>query len=204
MSTSARNGFLVVIEGIDGTGKSTHADILAAAMRARGLPVVQSREPTQGPWGRQIRESARHGRRPPAEELALFLNDRRQHVAEVLQPALDAGAIVIVDRYFLSTAAYQGARGLDPEEILRTNEEFAPIPDVAIMLTVDAAIGRRRIRSRGDGDGDLFEKEDELRRVAQVFAQLDRPYITRIDTAQPVEAVAAQIRAAVESHPRFP
>lgn len=203
MTRGDRKGFLVVFEGIDGTGKSTQAAILAAAMRDRGLSVVESREPTQGPWGQEIRESARRGRRSPAEELALFVNDRREHVGAVLQPALDAGAFVIVDRYYLSTAAYQGARGLDPEAILRANEAFAPIPDVAFLLEIDAGAGRHRIQARGDGDGDLFEAEDDLRRVAAVFASLDRPYIVRLAAARPVDVIAEEILRRVEQHPRF-
>jgi dTMP kinase len=203
MSAESRKGFLVVFEGIDGTGKSTHADILAEAMRARGLSVLQSREPTQGEHGRRIRESAATGRLAPAAELDLFMRDRREHVANVLQPALDAGTFVVVDRYYLSTAAYQGARGLDPEAILAANEAFAPIPDIAILFQIAVDDGRQRIRHRGDGDGDLFEREEDLRRVATVFAALDRPYIARIDGNRPLAEVAEEIRRRVESHPRF-
>lgn len=203
MSDDRHNGFLVVFEGIDGTGKSTHLHLLAEHLEGLGLDVVRSREPTQGPHGLRLRESARHGRLPPREELALFLADRRQHVAEILQPALAAGAAVLVDRYYLSTAAYQGARGLDPEEILRANEAFAPAPDVAVLIAVPVGEGRRRIHHRGDGEGDLFEREEELRRVADVFARLDRPYIARFDGDQPVDDVQRAIRARVEAHPRF-
>jgi len=203
MPPQSRKGFLVVFEGIDGTGKSTQAAILAEAMRARGLNVLQSREPTQGAHGRRIRESAATGRLPAEEELELFVQDRREHVATVLRPALDSGAFVIVDRYYLSTAAYQGARGLEPEAILRVNEAFAPTPDVAFLLEIGVSDGRRRIRSRGDGDGDLFEREDALGRVAAVFADLDRPYIARVDGNRPVTVVADEIRRCVEAHPRF-
>ena len=203
MESDDRNGFLVVFEGIDGTGKSTQAGLLEAHVRSLGLEVVRSREPTQGPFGRELRESATRGRRSPEEELDLFIRDRREHVELVLRPALAAGSFVIVDRYYLSTAAYQGARGLDPEMILQRNEAFAPIPDVAVLLELDVTDGRRRIRRRGDGDGDLFEIEDELRRVAEVFAALDRPYIARFDGSRPIDEVSRAIREQIESHPRF-
>ena len=203
MSEVRHKGLLVVFEGIDGTGKSTHARLLEDHLREIGLDVIRSREPTQGPHGRALRESARRGRRPPQEELELFLADRRQHVAEVLRPALDADKVVLVDRYYLSTAAYQGARGLDPEEILIINESFAPIPDLAVLIEVPVDEGRRRIQHRGDGDGDLFEREEELQRVAAVFASLHRPYIVRLRSDQPVENLQRAIRECVESHPRF-
>lgn len=203
MAACKHNGFLVVFEGIDGTGKSTQANLLAAYVESRGLAVMQSREPTYGPYGKALRESATSGRRSPDEELELFILDRRQHVEEALGPALASGTFVIVDRYYLSTAAYQGARGLDPEMILRRNEEFAPIPDIAVLLELEVADGRDRIRGRGDGDGDLFEVEEELRQVARVFAALDRPYIFRIDGARPIDEVSQAIRARVEAHPRF-
>jgi len=174
-------GRLIVFEGIDGAGKSTQARLLAESLESAGLAVLQTREPTDGPHGRRLRESAASGRLPPSEELELFVRDRKQHVRDEILPALDAGKIVIVDRYYLSTAAYQGARGLDPEAIMSANEAFAPIPALAILLTADAGEGRGRIRGRGDGDGNLFERESELRKVAAVFEALDRPYIERID-----------------------
>jgi dTMP kinase len=174
-------GRLIVFEGIDGAGKSTQARLLAETLESAGLAVLQTREPTDGPHGRRLRESAASGRLPPSEELELFVRDRKQHVRDEILPALEAGKVVIVDRYYLSTAAYQGARGLDPEAIMSANEAFAPIPALAILLTADAGEGRGRIRGRGDGDGNLFERESELRKVAAVFEALDRPYIERID-----------------------
>ncbi len=192
-----------MFEGIDGTGKSTQAGLFAGYVRSLGLRVVQSREPTHGRFGAELRQSATRGRRSPEEELDLFIRDRREHVEQVLQPALDAGKVVVVDRYYLSTAAYQGARGLDPEAILQQNEAFAPIPDIAVLIHLDVQDGRRRIRGRGDGDGDLFEIEDELRRVADVFAALDRPYINRFDGSRSIEDLSREIRERVISHPRF-
>ncbi len=203
MDRRETQGFLIVFEGIDGTGKSTQADLLAEHVRSLGLTVVQSREPTHGRFGAELRQSATEGRRSPEEELDLFIRDRREHVAQVLQPALDRGKVVIVDRYYLSTAAYQGARGLDPEVILQQNEEFAPIPDVAVLIHLDVQDGRQRIRGRGDGDGDLFEIEDELRRVAEVFAGLDRPYIVRFDGSRTIADLSKDICERVTSHPRF-
>ncbi len=193
-------GVLVAFEGIDGAGKSTQIERLEGSLTALGLPVVRSREPTNGPWGQLLRSSALTGRLPPEEELAAFLADRRQHVDEVLAPALAAGAVMLVDRYYFSTAAYQGLRGLDPAEILRKNEEFAPVPDLLVIFEVPIDEALRRIGSR-NGAGDLFEKREDLARCAAIFASFSGPYILRVDGAAPPDAIAAKIQEAIHALP---
>ena len=116
MTDATPPGLLIVIEGIDGTGKSTHARRLAEWMEMKGRHPVVSREPTDRPWGRKLRDSAASGRLSPQEELDCFLRDRSQHVEELIAPSLAAGRDVILDRYYFSTMAYQGARGFDPVE----------------------------------------------------------------------------------------
>ena len=145
-----QQGLFIVLEGIDGTGKSTQGGLLAEWFRAQGREVVASREPTDGPWGREIRATAATGRLSPQDELDLFLKDRRQHVEELIAPALAAGKVVILDRYYFSTMAYQGMRGFDPAEIRRQNEEFAPKPDLLFILDLDVVTALSRIGARGD------------------------------------------------------
>jgi dTMP kinase len=181
-------GFLLVLEGIDGAGKTTQAERLTKLLTEDGWDVVRSKEPTDGPWGRKLRESATAGRLAANEELELFIRDRREHVANVLRPALDRGAVVIVDRYYFSNAAYQGARGLEPDAILRENEAFAPQPDLLVLLEVPPAVGLRRIQKRGDR-ANLFEQEEQLAAVAAVFSRLQRPYLHRVDGTLPAEDV---------------
>ena len=106
-------GLFIVLEGIDGTGKSSHAKRLASYFSSLGREVVLSREPTDGPWGRKLRDSASTGRLEPAEELEYFLRDRREHVEKLIRPALAEGKVVILDRYYFSTMAYLGARAFD-------------------------------------------------------------------------------------------
>ena len=109
-------GLLIVFEGLDGCGKSTQLDLLCARLRAAQHEVIPTKEPTDGPVGRRIREMARSQTRvTPEQELEWFMEDRREHVSEVVEPGLAAGAIVLSDRYWLSNVAYQGARGLDAE-----------------------------------------------------------------------------------------
>ena len=187
-------GHLIILEGIDGTGKSTQAKRLGAWFEARGREFVLGREPTDGPWGRKLRESAATGRLSPEDELEYFLKDRRQHVEEVIQPALDAGKVVILDRYYFSTMAYQGARGFDPAEIRRKNEEFAPRPDLLVILDLDVETALERIGSRGDTANE-FEKRESLQRCREIFLSLaDEPFARVVDSGSSLDDVAAAIR----------
>ena len=192
-----RTGFLLVLEGIDGSGKSTLARQLAAWLRERGREVITSREPTDGPFGAALRQSAKTGRLSLEAELDLFLKDRAEHVAALISPALARGAIVILDRYYFSTAAYQGARGLDPQAIIDSNEKFAPVPDLVFLLDLDPTAGSARIHRRGDTLDD-FEALDYQREVRRIFLSLDRPFIHRIDAARSAEAVFADCRELLE------
>ena len=192
-------GALVAFEGIDGTGKSTQIRLLAESLRDMGHTVQLTREPTDGPVGQRIRELyASRAEVTQEEELQLFIDDRRQHVAEIIQPALAAGRIVLTDRYYLSTAAYQGAAGLDPAEIIRRNERFAPVPDLVILLVVPPVLGIERIRTLRVEALNAFEQEAELERVAAIFDQLDQKYIKRIDATQSVAAVQQAVFAEVK------
>ncbi len=190
-------GLLVAIEGIDGAGKSVQARAVAAALEGRGLAVVLTHEPTRGPWGRLLRESATRGRLAPAEELEAFLRDRAQHVEELIRPSLAAGKVVITDRYYFSTVAYQGARGFDPAELLRRNEALAPEPDLLVLLDLDPASSHDRI-GRRDGRTNAFESLAELERVRQIFLSLRKPYLLRLDAGRPAGVLTADILAAVD------
>jgi len=179
----------IVIEGIDGTGKSTQARLLGKWFENAGREVVLSREPTDGPWGRKLRESGATGRLAPAEELECFLNDRRQHVDELIRPSLEAGKVVILDRYYFSTMAYQGARGFDPAEIRRRNEAFAPVPDHLFILDLDVDAALARVGTRGDTANE-FEKREALESCRRVFLSLaGEPFVHVIPSDAPVESV---------------
>ena len=199
-STTKRPGLFIVLEGIDGTGKSTQAKRLGEWLAALGREVVLSREPTAGPWGQKVRESAATGRLSPEDELQYFLNDRRQHVEELISPSLAAGKVVILDRYYFSTMAYQGARGFDPAEIRRKNEEFAPVPDLLLIMDLDVDSALERIGARGDTANE-FEKRENLERCREIFLSLkDEGFVRVIDTRGTLDEVAARVREAVGSH----
>ena len=191
------SGTFIVIDGIDGTGKSTQARRLAEWFESLGREVVLSREPTDGPWGKKLRESAASGRLSAAQELEYFLNDRRQHVEQLIAPALAAGKVVILDRYYFSTMAYQGARGFDPAEIRRLNEAFAPLPDLLLILDLEVEAALGRIGSRGDTANE-FEQRDNLTRCRQIFLSLgDEPFVRIIPCEGTINQVAESLRQSV-------
>jgi dTMP kinase len=191
-------GLLIVFEGTDGTGKTSQRDLLAANLAQRGLPVEITKEPTDGPYGQQIRKlySGKH-RYSLEEELELFLADRRQHEAERLLPALAAGRIILCDRYYFSTAAYQGARGLDPQTIIRLND-FAPAPDLVLLFRAEIQVCLKRITEGRGETPNSFEQAEFLSRVAAIYATFDAPYIRTIDTQRPVDEVQRAVIAEVE------
>jgi dTMP kinase len=191
----------VVFEGIDGTGKSTQVRLLQQALEQAGETPVVSREPTDGPWGRRIRESATTGRMPVSEELAAFIRDRTGHVNELILPALRRGRIVILDRYYYSTIAYQGARGADPVRIQAEMEERFPKPDVVFLLDMDPVTAVQRIARHRREDPNEFERLEGLERVRSIFHSLQDDRIVRIDAGQPEGEVHRQIVAMLANGP---
>jgi len=176
-----RHGLLIVLEGIDGSGKTTQARSLLRRLRSRGWQAAFFREPTRGKWGREIkRKAAKADSLTPSEELDLFVRDRRENVEKNLKPALAKGKVVVLDRYYFSTIAYQGAKGIDPRRIRRLNEAFVVKPDLVIILDVAAGEGLARIAGRKTRD-ELFEREDYLARVGEIFKSFRGPGIIHLD-----------------------
>lgn len=194
-------GIFVVVEGIDGTGKSTQVRMLAGALRAAGEDPLVSREPTDGRWGRKIRESATTGRMSAAEELRAFIEDRTEHVNTLIRPALDAGRIVILDRYYYSTIAYQGSRGANVEVVKAEMEARFPRPDVVFLLDLDPRLAVQRISEARGEDPNAFEGLDALAQVREVFNSLNQALI-RVDAGRPPEVVHREIVSALASELR--
>ena len=199
-------GRLIAFEGLDGCGKTTQIARLADLLRKAGHDPVVTAEPTDGEYGRRIRAMVR-GSAPavaPAEELRWFVEDRREHVTRCIAPALAAGRPVLTDRYFLSTVAYQGANGLDAEQILLDSEAEFPIPDLVLLLELDVATALARIHSRGRERESAFEVRERLERVAQIFRSIERTWITRLDASASEDAVALAIAAQVREQLDLP
>jgi len=202
----AGRGVLIAFEGIDGAGKTSQAKLLCEALTGDGYKVLYLREPTDGPYGSRIRSLAQEGRDEisPMQEFRLFLDDRRQDVAENIKPALEKGCVVVIDRYFYSSIAYQGALGLDPEFINRENRKIAPCPDLVIYLSIPAEVAPARIeKSRGDSSN-LFERLDYLKKVKSLFDTMTYPEIWRVDGANPIEEIQriiySRVREMLSAH----
>ncbi len=188
-------GFLIAIEGVDGSGKSTQAGLLAASLEKDGHPVVLTREPTNGPAGQQLRRYLKGPGRhlSPEEELKLFMEDRRGHVSQIISPSLARGKIVISDRYYYSSVAYQGALGLDPDDILAANQSFAPAPDLVFILVLPVAEALRRLTRKGKEARQVSESFPYLKQVAAIYAGLQGPRFRRVEASGPPLSVHAAI-----------
>jgi dTMP kinase len=186
-------GVLIVFEGIDGAGKSTQARSLVRRLRVRGFVVSYFREPSRGRWGREIKRQAKvAGSLTPEQELELFLKDRRDDVERNLAPALRRGEVVVLDRYYFSTIAYQGAKGLNPARIRRMNEKFAPRPDLVFILDVGPDAGLSRISGRKTRDI-LFERAGYLRKVRRIFRSFRGRAFVPVDARRDRRTIAAEI-----------
>lgn len=181
------HGMLIVIEGIDGVGKTTLVQRLHARLLDRGLKSLCSKEPTRGYWGNKLREASRVQRLPIEREMEFLLNDRHEHVEQIIAPALQDGYVVLLDRYYPSMIAYQGAAGLSVADLLQANA-FAPAPDILFILDLDPYRSLERIHARGD-QPDSFENVDNLQRCRDIFLSLRLPGTYVLDASLPIDAV---------------
>ena len=188
------HGLLLVFEGIDGTGKSTQCRMLAELLSQKGIANIALAEPTRGEWGMKIRRLLTEGRNgvSPEEELAWFINDRKQDVELNINPALKQGKVVLMDRYYFSTAAYQGALGFDPEKIRKDNEKFAPQPDRVLIFHNSPEKSLERIESSREGKSS-FEKRDYLIEVQNIFKNFTGPNIRFISSDATLEKVREEV-----------
>ena len=171
-------GVLVNLEGIDGCGKSTQSKLLREKLKEEGEKVIILKEPTKRPHGQKLWDVL-HGKRKASNEeiLELFVLDRKQHVEEKIQPALDDGTVVLMDRYYYSSMAYQVAGGIDVEEI-REKHVFAPRPDVVLIFDLPVSVALERVKEHSDADE--FEKDEHLEKVRTAYLDLENDPLVRI------------------------
>lgn len=183
----------ITYEGIEGSGKSTQAHLLATHLQNSGIPNLVTREPGGCQLGRRLRAmllDCRQTRLTPNAELCLFIADRAQHLAEVILPALEAGQTVICDRYLDSTIAYQGyGRGMNIDNLYELNRIGAGTlePDLTILLDLPASTGLLRAGERNRQEGTLVsegrfdcESLDFHRRVRKGYLTLAQKFPERI------------------------
>jgi dTMP kinase len=189
-------GILIVFDGIDGAGKTTQARKLADDLTAVGETVVLSKEPTDGIYGAKLRASAQSGRLPFDEELDLFVADRQEHLREKVAPALEAGHIVILDRYFYSTLAYQGVRAGTLRDIEERIRKDVIHPDVTFWIETPPELAVLRIQRR-DGAANHFEKIDDLVDIDSLFREISRSEknLVAIDGSRSISEVYSDILA---------
>ncbi len=197
---SGARGFLISVEGIDGTGKTTQVELLKEWFEQKGKSAVSLKEPTSGQYGSEIaRLATTGGLSDVKKELQLFMLDRREDVEEHIEPALKDGKVVIMDRYYQSNMAYQGARGLDPQRIREENEAFSPKPDLIIVLDINPKKCMRRVNSRKNVVRH-FENEAYLRDVRRIYLEIGKePNAVIIKTDKPLDHVHKQIIEAVKN-----
>jgi dTMP kinase len=197
-------GRFITFEGIDGAGKSTHIEAVAAELRARGAKVHVTREPGGTPLAERLRDLVLHEPMDALTETLLVFAARRDHLQRVIEPALARGETVLCDRFTDATFAYQGGgRGVDLAAILALEGwvQQGRQPDLSLWFDVAPEIAaQRRAAAR---QADRFEREDLafFARVRAAYAQrlaADPARVVRIDAQQPLEVVGRAVRAALE------
>lgn len=202
-------GTFITFEGIDGSGKSTQLRLLASSLRLQGHEVVDTREPGGTPLGLRLRAALLDAQEhvDSLTELLVFAADRAQHVRILVRPALEAGRVVLSDRYADATAAYQGAgRGFSPqlisEMIALATEGLEPDLTLLFDLPVADCAARTRRRSNGKRKGDRLDAEqaefhDRVRSAYLQIAAAEPERVRVIDTSGSVEETHAQVKEIV-------
>ena len=178
--TGTRRGRLIVFEGVEGAGKSTQLQRLVGRLARAGVAHRAFREPGGTPIGDAVRDLVLHPRWSvtPRAEALLYMASRAELVAREVEPALTAGTIVLLDRFFLSTYAYQIAgRGLSESDVRSANMMATQglVPDVTILLTLRADVGLERAKRRGEADRIEQSGREFHARVEAAFAEFSTP-----------------------------
>lgn len=191
---------LIVFEGVDGSGKTSLSKLLVSYLKKKEMDVIWFREPADSQWGKKIRELAEQKESiPVAEEIDYFIKDRQWDVTNNILPGLEQNKIIVLDRYYFSTACYQGARGLDMAEIIKKNTAFAPQPDCTFIIDVDVDTAMKRISLNRSAAVKLFEKKDFLQKVRENYLKLHGDNIYIIDGKPGLRSVFEKIKEKVNS-----
>ena len=190
-----KRGVFICIEGLDASGKTTHARRLVRDLRRKGFDAIYTTEPSPGVIGEFIRTYIlqRKKRVPSVVEALLFAVDRVDHVETEIKPALQRGKIVVCDRYMYSSLAYQGTAGLDLNWIREINK-YALTPDLAIYMDVPPEVVVKRIKRKKS----VMERLGIQRKVQEIYMKLvEDGLLVRVDGNRPKDEVSKGILAVV-------
>jgi dTMP kinase len=192
----------IALEGIDGSGKGTHCRLLNRWIREKGFDTYLTKEPTDGPIGRLLRKFLKTGGLDSKTEALLFAADRSEHLKDIISK-LREGKVVITERYFFSSIAYQGAADVSIDWIMEINK-FAPMPDLVLYLDITPEEAIRRISTKNSlrssvREREYFEKKEFLGKVRAIYLELAKKYeiFSVIDASGSIEEVQGSIRRRV-------
>ena len=198
-------GKFITLEGMDGAGKSTHIANIISALEARGHVVVSTREPGGTALGERLRELLLHEHMHAETETLLMFAARREHIAQIIQPALASGAYVLSDRFTDATYAYQsGAKGVKIDKIrtLETWVQGALQPDVTLLFDVPVEVSMQRLLQAREPDKFERENAEFFTKIRQMYLQRAAENPTRfrvIDANQPLEMVSQSVLAVIST-----
>lgn len=191
----------IVFEGIDGSGKTTLSHLLYNYYLSMGIPAVKIKEPSNGKWGKKIREMLRGGISFPVnEQLSLFLLDREDDNRNNILPSINGKKMIIMDRYYYSNVAYQGAMGIPPASIIFENRkrEF-PEPHRVYLIDINPEEAIERIKNRMISS-DIFEKKIFLERVRKIYHTIADDRFLIIDGSNKPEEIIIIIKEDIEKN----
>lgn len=198
-------GKFITLEGVDGAGKSTHIPTIAELLRARGKEVLLTREPGGTPLGEQLRELLLHQAMHPETESLLMFAARREHLEQVIRPALARGAYVISDRFTDASFAYQcGGRGVDMAKVAVLEQwvqgDFQP--DLTLLFDLPVAVSTQRLANARDPDRFEREKADFFERIRDAYLTRAAQFPQRfrvIDSGKPIPEIQAELQEILAS-----
>ena len=201
MIKSSYPGKFIVIEGLDGSGKSAQVELLVNFLKEQGKEVILTREPTlESEAGRQIKQALLgEVKIAPLQLQALYVQDRKEHLENKVVPALQKGVFVVSSRYAFSTFAYGASDGLGLDVLVKMNEHFL-LPDMTIIINVSPEHCMQRIEKRGEVK-ELFEQEQKLKRINEVYQKLPGMFenVMMINGEQPIDSVFEEVKNVVNS-----
>lgn len=193
---STKSGYLIALEGVDGSGKSTQLDLVGKKLKDRGYNVYITQQPSRGRIGKLLRVYLKDKNSTPQIDGLLFAADRVEHYFLEVEPRLKEGVIVLTDRYKASSIAYQGAHGADVNWLKQINSSV-PEPDLSIYLELDLKESLARINQLPETDIEKFENLEFLNKVEKIYKSMMADDFIAIPAADSPDLIAERIVAII-------